>query len=81
MPQLCALKQEEFTEILSSFGGIKALRESLGSLTDLPDYSEINRFIEQVVNDAPANALRLDVTDQIETVIVKVFQKTNYTLP
>jgi hypothetical protein len=62
MPQICALEHEDFMGILASFGGIKTLRESLGSLRDLPNYDEVNRFIEKVVDAAPANALRLDVT-------------------
>jgi hypothetical protein len=81
MPQLCALNQEEFMGILSSFGGVKALRESLGTIKDIPNYDEVTRFIEQVVKDAPPNALRLDVTTQLEQIIEKVFQKTEYTLP
>jgi hypothetical protein len=80
MSQLCALKQDEFMAILGSFGGIKALRESLGSLENAPNYDEVTRFIKQVVTDAPPSALRLDVTAQLEPMIERIFQKTNYTL-
>jgi hypothetical protein len=72
MSQLCALKSADFIAKLKAAGGVPSLAASLGTL-EVPNFDEINRFIEDVVRDAPAGAIRNDVIKQLQPVVNRVF--------
>jgi hypothetical protein len=72
MSQLCALKQADFIAKLKAVGGVPSLTASLGTAEN-PDFDKVNRFIESVVTDAPAGAIRNDVTRQLQPVINRIF--------
>jgi hypothetical protein len=78
MSQLCALKNGDYISILKAFGGVASLKASLGT-DESPNYTEVKRFMKAVVDAAPASALRLDVTDQLQPTINLVFKGTKFT--